>query len=186
MKKFILAVVVLFAAFSFAFGANPANAAGKTLVAYFSWGGTTRTVAENAADILGAELFEIKTVVPYSDNYNEVIDFAKAEQNRNARPELAAHVQDMGQYDTILIGYPCWWGTMPMPVFTFLEEYDFSGKRVIPFVTHGGSGFGRSLSDIKRLIPNAKTDDKGLSLRGSGTRAQISKWLEGLGLAVKN
>lgn len=184
MRKItILAVVALFAVCGLA--AVPADAAGKTLVAYFSWGGTTRAVAETVADVLGAELFEIKTVTPYTTDYDKVLDVAKAEQNRNARPELAMHVQDMGQYDTILLGYPCWWGTLPMPVFTFLEEYDFSGKRVIPFVTHGGSGFGRSLSDLKRLVPGANIEGKGLSLRGTGSRSQIAQWLEGLGFSVK-
>ena len=182
-KSLILAFVLLFVVFGFA--AVPANAAGKTLVAYFSWGGTTRAVAKTVADVLGAELFEIKTVKPYTQNYDEVLDVAKAEQNRSARPELSTHAENMGQYDTIFLGYPCWWGTLPMPVFTFLEEYDFSGKRVIPFTTHGGSGFGRSLGDLKRVLPGAKLENKGLSLQGTGSRSQIAQWLKGLGFTVK-
>ena len=184
MKKnsLLLSVVLLFA---FCGVGIAGTVESKVLVAYFSWSGNTRTVAETVADALGAELFEIRTVTPYTDNYDKVLDVAKAEQNRNARPELATHVQDMGQYDTLFLDYPCWWGTLPMPVFTFLEEYDFSCKSVIPFVTHGGSGFGRSLSDIKRLIPGANLEGKGLSLRGPGSRSQIVKWLEGLGFAVK-
>ena len=183
MKKLVLAVLMLLTACGFA--AVPANAAGKTLVVYFSWGGTTRAVAETVAGALGAELFEIKTAVPYTTNYDEVLDVAKAEQNRSARPELATHVQGMEQYDTVFLGYPCWWGTLPMPVFTFLEKYDFSGKRVIPFVTHGGSGFGRSLGDLRKTIPNANIEGKGLALRGTGSRSQVAKWLEGLGFTVK-
>ena len=183
MKKLIFAVVLLLVACELA--AVPANAEGKALVAYFSWGGTTRAVAETVANVLGVELFEIKTATPYTTNYDEVLDVAKAEQNRRARPELATHVKNMGQYDTVFLGYPCWWGTLPMAVFTFLEEYDFSGKRVIPFVTHGGSGFGRSLNDLNRTVSGANIESKGLALHGTGSRSQIVKWLEGLGFMVK-
>ena len=169
-------------------GASAAGAAeGKTLVAYFSWSGNTASVAKAIAGALGAELFEIKTTKPYPEDYNATLDVAKAEQGRNTRPELSTHVGDMGQYDTIFLGYPNWWGTLPMPIFTFLEEYDFSGKRVIPFVTHGGSSFGRSLGDIRKLAPKANLEEKGLSVRGtsaSGAGNQVIAWLEGLGFAA--
>lgn len=185
MKRVALLLV---AALIAAMPAPAFSAEGRGLVAYFSWGGNTETVAKTIAEAAGFELFKITTAEPYTDDYDKVLDVAKAEQNRNARPELATHVQDMGQYDTIFLGYPCWWGTLPMPVFTFLEEYDFSGKRVIPFVTHGGSSFGRSLNDLKRLAPNAVIEQKGLSLYGtsaSDSRDRIIAWLEGLGFAVK-
>ena len=186
MKKIALLAIISLLALR---GAGTAAAAeNRILVACFSWSGNTMTVARTIADALGVELFEIKTVKPYTDNYDAVLDVAKAEQNRKARPELAAHVTNMGQYDTIFLGYPCWWGTMPMAVFNFLEEYDFSGKRVIPFVTHGGSGFGRSLNDLKRTIPGAKIEAKGLSLYGTsvtGAHSQVIKWLDTLGFTVK-
>ena len=170
-------------------GAAVANAAeGKALVAYFSWSGNTASVAKAIAGALGADLFEIKTAKPYPTDYNATLDVAKAEQGRNARPELAAHVQAMGQYDTVFLGYPNWWGTIPMALCTFLEKHDLSGKRVIPFVTHGGSSFGRSLSDIRKLAPKANLEEKGLSLSGSsasGAGSRVSSWLEGLGFTVK-
>jgi flavodoxin len=105
---------------------------------------------------------------------------AKKELNNNARPELSNHVQNMDSYNVIFLGYPNWWGTMPMAVFTFLEEYDFSGKNIIPFCTHEGSGLGHSESDIKKLCPNANVQ-KGLSIRGGsvkGAKNDISRWLQ--------
>ena len=186
MKKNMLSIVVFVLAFC-TFG-TAAAAENGVLVACFSWSGNTMTVAKTVTEVLGAELFEIKTATPYTDNYDAVLDVAKAEQNRKARPELATHVENMAQYNTVFIGYPCWWGTMPMAVFTFLEEYDFSGKRVIPFVTHGGSGFGRSLNDLKRTLPDAKIETKGLSLYGksvSSAHSQVIQWLDSLGFTVR-
>lgn len=178
MKKIFMLAVVCSMLFS-------ACAEAKTLVAYFSWSGNTAKVARFIADGAGADLFEIKTSKPYTKDYNAVLDVAKAELNSNARPALAKHLNNMAQYDTVFVGYPCWWGTIPMAVFTFLEEYDFSGKRVIPFVTHGGSSFGRSINDIKKAVPGAKVEDNGLSISGSrvsGAQSQVTKWLNGLGV----
>ena len=186
MKNFALIIAVVIAVSCLT--VSPANADGKTLIAYFSWSGNTENVAKNIAEATGFELFEIKTAKAYSEDYDAVLDLAKKEQNRNARPELATHIQDMEQYDTLFLGYPCWWGTLPMPVFTFLEEYDFSGKRIIPFVTHGGSSFGRSLSDMKRLVPNAKIESNGLSIRGSSasaSKSQVTRWLERIGFTTQ-
>lgn len=188
MKKFamVVAVMVMLAAVC---GAPAAQAAeGKVLVAYFSWSGNTASVAKVIAEALGAEIFEIKTAKPYPEDYDATLDVAKAEQGRNDRPELSARVGDMGQYDTVFLGYPNWWGTLPMALFTFLEGHDLAGKRVIPFVTHGGSSFGRSLNDIKKLAPKAELEEKGLSVSGSrasGARDQVLSWLKGLGFAVK-
>ena len=170
------------------FAISPSYAAEKALIVYFSWSGNTEKLARNIAEATGFDVFEIKTAKPYPEDYDAVLDLAKKEQNRKARPELAAHVQNFEQYDTIFLGYPCWWGTLPMPVFTFLEGYDFSGKRIIPFVTHGGSSFGRSLNDMKRTVPNAKIESNGLSIRGSNassSKPQVIKWLEKLGVATK-
>lgn len=181
MKKIFLLTLILVCIFS-----GSVYAEGKTLVAYFSWSGNTAALAKIIADSTGSELFEIKTLKPYTKNYNAVLDIAKKEQSRKARPELANHVQEMAQYDTIFLGYPCWWGNMPMAVFTFLEEYDFSGKRVIPFVTHGGSSFGRSLNDMRDTIPNAKIESNGLSVSGAASHNQVVNWLKELGFSVKN
>ncbi len=170
-----------------AVAASAAEKGGKTLVAYFSWGGNTRTIAEYVAEALDAPTFEIKTAKPYPEAYRPTTEVAKAEQRANARPELSTHVEGMESYDTVFLGYPNWWGTIPMALFTFLEEYDFSGKRVIPFNTHEGSGRGRSVEDIRRLIPGAKVEE-GFAVRGGsvgGARPQVLDWIEGLGFRVK-
>lgn len=142
--------------------------------------GNTETAAKMIQESAGGDLFEIKTVKTYPNDYTETTKVAQIEQRQNARPELAAHVENMDEYDTIILGYPNWWGTMPMAVFTFLEEYDFTGKTILPFCTHEGSGMGHSESDIKKLCPGAKVE-KGLPIRGSsvkGAEKEISKWVE--------
>lgn len=98
------------------------------LIAYFSWSGNTEQLAGDIQEQLGGDLFKIEPETPYTDNINELSGLALQEQRDNALPALAAHVEDIDQYDVVFIGYPNWWSDMPMPVFTFLEEYDFSGK----------------------------------------------------------
>jgi flavodoxin len=156
----------------------------KILVAYFSWSGNTRTIAEQIQKTIGGSLFEIKTATPYTADYDTLVDQAQLEQRDNARPVLAARVSDMDSYDTIFLGYPNWWGTLPMALFTFLESYDFSGKTIIPFCTHEGSGLGRSVSDIKKLCPQATVRD-GLAIRGGSVKSagnDVTVWLRGLGI----
>lgn len=113
--------------------------------------GNTHIIANMIAEETGADLFEIQSVNPYHDTYDECTDIAKQEQNENARPEFVGGVENMEQYDTVFIGYPIWWGDLPMTVYTFLESYDFSGKTIIPFCTHEGSG----LSGTNRSIESA-------------------------------
>ena len=160
---------------------------GKVLIAYFSWGGNTRGIAEEIQSQTGADLFEIACVTPYSDDYNTVLEQAQHDQNIQARPELKDHVEQMEQYDTVIIGYPNWWASIPMPVATFLEEYDFSGKTVVPFCSHGGGRFGQSLTAIAKLAPDAVMGE-GLSVHYSGgaaLSADVADWLEENGIAVK-
>ena len=114
-----------------------------------------------------------------------MVDQAKQEQEDNYRPELATEVENMDSYDVVFIGYPNWWGTMPMPVFSFLEEYDFSGKIIIPFCTHEGSGLGRSVEDITKICRQS-TIQKGLAIRGSSVETaqdDVSEWLHEIGMA---
>ena len=154
------------------------------LIAYFSWGGNTRGIAEEIQSQTGADLFEITLVNPYSDDYNTVLDEAQRDQNEQARPELSAHVENMDGYDTILLGYPNWWASIPMPIASFLEEYDFTGKTIIPFCSHGGGRFGQSLTAIAKLAPNAEMGE-GLSIHYSGGSTlgdDVSAWLETNGI----
>lgn len=157
---------------------------GNILIAYFSWGGNTQGVAEEIQSQTGADLFEITLVNPYSSDYNTVLDEAQQDQNEQARPELATHVEDMSQYDIIMLGYPNWWASIPMPVASFLEEYDFSGKTILPFCSHGGGRFGQSLTAIAKLAPDAVMGE-GLSIHYSGgttLAGDVSQWLDTNGI----
>lgn len=152
----------------------------NVLIAYFSWGGNTKGIAEEIQRQTGADLFEITLVNPYSSDYNTVLDQAQQDQNEQARPELASHVENMEQYDTIILGYPNWWASIPMPVASFLEEYNFSGKTIIPFCSHGGGRFGQSLTAITKLVPDAAMGEA-LSVHysgDSGLSSDIANWLE--------
>lgn len=121
----------------------------KVLVAFFSYGGNTRKLAETAAQYTGGDLFRIETEKSYSEDYDKCLEETAREMEENARPALSSHVENMEAYDVVLLGYPIWWGSMPMAVNTFLEEYDFEGKIIAPFCTHGGSGLGSSEQDLK-------------------------------------
>lgn len=156
----------------------------KILIAYFSWGGNTKGVAEEIQRQTGADLFEITLVNPYSSDYNTVLDEAQRDQNAQARPELASHIDNMDEYDTIMIGYPNWWASIPMPIASFLEEYDFSGKTILPFCSHGGGRFGQSLTAIAKLAPDA-TMGEALSIHysgGSELSGDVTAWLSSNGI----
>lgn len=140
--------------------------------------GNTQKAAEILREITGADIFKIEPITPYSDSYNECIEQAKQDNLNNARPALKALPDSLDGYDTIYLGYPNYWGTMPMCVFTFLEQFDFGGKTIKPFCTHEGSGMGTSESDIKKLCSGARVE-KGLAIHGSrmnGAKAQLEKW----------
>ena len=159
---------------------NNTEAGGKVLIAFFSWGGNTRGIAEEIQFQTGADLFEIELVTPYSTDYNTVLDQAQHDQNIQARPEIKNKVENFEQYDTILLGYPNWWASIPMPIASFLEEYDFSGKTIIPFCSHGGGRFGQSLTAITKLAPDAVMGEP-LSIHYSGGGSlpdDVAAWLE--------
>ena len=152
----------------------------RTLIVYFSWSGNTQNAANMIGEITGAKVVELELVKPYSSNYNKVLDEAQKDVNSGARPELKTKIENMEQYDTIIIGYPNWWATIPMPIATFLEEYDFSNKTIIPFCSHGGGGFGQSITDIAKLAPNSRIGE-GLSIHysgGSSLQTDITTWLQ--------
>ena len=125
--------------------------------------GNTEVAAGIIKELTGADLFKLEQLKPYARDYNECIAQAQADQRQNARPDLKSFPETLDEYDVIYLGYPNYWSTMPMAVFTFLEHFDFSGKTIKPFCTHEGSGLGSSLSDIKKLCPAAKVE-KGLAI----------------------
>jgi len=153
----------------------------KTLIAFYSrrgenWvdggvrflpkGNNEVIVEKIKAKMPDADIFRIDTVKKYSDDYMVCIDEAKQELRDKARPQLTAKVENMDQYDTIILGYPCWWGLPPMAVFTFLDSYDFSGKKIVPFCSHEGSGMGGSLRQLKLSVPDADITS-GVAIHGA-------------------
>lgn len=141
--------------------------------------GNTEVAAGMIKELTGADMFKMEQVQAYSKGYNECIAQAQADQKRDARPELKNYPEGMEEYDEIYLGFPNYWSTMPMAVFTFLEHFDFTGKTIHPFCTHEGSGMGSSERDIKRLCPGAKVE-KGLAIHGGSverSRNEIEKWI---------
>ena len=174
---------------------NIVSAQSKILVAYFSrtgheYGvgniskGNTHIIAEMIAEATGADLFEIKTVKKYPSDYKKCTSEASREKALKARPNLANKVDNMSEYDVVFIGYPIWYGDMPMAVYTFIENYDFSGKKIIPFCTHGGSGLSSTDQAITLECPNSPILP-GFEIKGAiaqkqqkEARAQVLSWLE--------
>jgi flavodoxin len=175
-----------------------ANSKSKSLIAFFSRKGNnyvgdsivnlpvgnTEVAAKKIQKLTESDIFQIKTAESYPEDYTETTNVAQEEKRNNARPKLTETVDNMHSHDIIYIGYPNWYGTMPMAVFTFLEGYNFSGKTVVPFCTHEGSGMGSSERDIKKLCPNAKVLS-GLAIRGSSVERadeDVTNWLKELHL----
>ena len=177
---------------------EPVSDGNHILVAYFSRAdenynvgtidvGNTQIIAEFIADEVGADSFHIETVTPYPADYDDCCDVAKQELVDKARPEIQGGVENMEQYDIVFLGYPIWWGDMPMAVYTFMDSYDFSDKVVIPFNTHEGSGESGTYSAIGSYLPNAQVLD-GMAIQGktaqefnSDTQQSVRDWLDGLG-----
>ena len=142
--------------------------------------GNTEIVAEMIQKTVGGDLFEIETVKEYPVDYTECTEVAKEELRANARPELKKMPESIDAYDVIFLGYPCWWGTMPMAVYTFLEHFDFTGKKIVPFCTHEGSRMGGSVNQIKKSAPGAIVLE-GLPIHGAEaaqSEGEVSVWAE--------
>ena len=170
----------------------------KTLIAFFSRAdenyfggamryvkvGNTEIVVNGMKEMIEADSFKIEMETPYSPVYMTCIEEAKKDLRENARPELTNYLDSIYEYDTVILAYPNYWGTMPMAVFTFLDRYDFTGKTILPLCTNEGSGMGSSERDLKKLLPGA-TVKKGLSITGSraaNAGDTVKKWLAGNGL----
>jgi len=149
-----------------------------------SYEGNLAIMADYIKEATGGDTFSILTTKTYPTGYRDTTDMAKEEQNNDARPELSSHVENMEDYDIIFLGYPIWWGGLPMPVYTFLEKYDFSGKTIVPFAAHEGSGLGNGPSEIAEICPDAQILD-GFAVKGSevsASKADIEDWVASLNL----
>lgn len=156
----------------------------KILIAYFSWSGNTKAVAEAIHASTGGDMYEIVPETPYSQNYSSTVDKAKQEQQNNARPALKNKLTDISQYDLIFVGYPNWWGSLPMPVATFMEGCSWQGKTVAPFFTHGGGGVQNCDRDLRKLAAGTNVTEY-LCLSGNRARnsqSEIDTWLHKLAL----
>jgi flavodoxin len=191
----ILTVLFLCAVFS-AFAEETGS---RTLVVVFSRAGenysvgvieegNTSKMAKVIAEQTGADLFFIEPVVPYPEDYDTMLTVATQEKNDNVRPEYIGDVEQWDEYDTVFIGYPIWWGGIPNIIYSFMESHDFTGKTVIPFNTHEGSGQAGTQQDIESRLPGI-TVLQGLAVRGSkaqndtdGTAQEVQDWLAKLGL----
>lgn len=146
--------------------------------------GNAEYLAYMAAEVTGGDLFLIRTEESYPSDYRETTNAASTEQADNARPALASHVENMDQYNTVVLIYPNWWGTLPMPLYTFLEEYDFTGKNILPLCTHEGSRMGSSESAIAKICPDAIILE-GLAIRGSAAssaQSDVERWISDSGI----
>jgi len=147
--------------------------------------GNTEVAASMIRAITGGDLLPIDTVQSYPLDYHETTEVARNELRAQARPELKYVPGNIDEYDVVFLGFPNWWGTPPMAVFTFLESFDFSGKTIVPLCTHEGSGMGMSERDIRAACPGATVLD-GLAIRGGGVHgaeATIRRWIESSGLS---
>lgn len=157
----------------------------KSLVVYFSWSGNTENVANSIQSQTNSDIFEIVPATPYSDDYDTVVDLAQDEQRNNARPAISGSIDNIDQYDVVYVGFPNWWGDMPMILYTFFDTYDLSGKTVALFCTSGGSGLSNTVNEVKELEPNA-TVTEGLHIGSSSSSDPddaVSEWLSEIGLA---
>lgn len=197
LRKSLLALAVFFTA---PLWAEPVqNFEGKrVLVAYFSrtgenynvgmiQKGNTHIIADIIAEKVKAQTFEIKPETRYPDDYDDCTKIAKQEKAKGARPKLASSVENFESFDVIFLGYPIWWGDMPMAVYTFLESHDFSGKIVVPFCTHAGSGLSGTVQILREKLPHSPVFN-GLAISGStaqrnfkSAQQQVFRWLQEIG-----
>lgn len=189
MKKFLLILSLIIAYAGSAYAQQHNAAAGtaasppKILIAYFSMSGNTRLIAHDIQKMTGGDLFEIKTVKEYGPDFDSTVEQAREELQNGARPKLQAKVTNMQDYDVVFVGFPNWVGTMPMAVFSFLEQHDFTGKTLVPFCTHGTSGISNTISDLKKLRLHAEIREHIDFYRNDVKNAEepIRSWLRKLG-----
>jgi flavodoxin/predicted small lipoprotein YifL len=175
---------------------TPSNTNGKNLVVYFSMPdnvddstvvidgetlGNTQYMAYVIQETVGADIFRIEPETPYPTDHDELVDLASEEQSNNARPAIKDTIENFDTYENIFVGYPNWWGDMPMILYSFFDEYDFSGKTIVPFCTSEGSGISSSVSNLEELTSGATWLD-GQRLNGSDSLDTVMEWVNSLGL----
>ena len=204
MKKIILTLIAIISSFSFnlyaadnkilvVYFSNPENVKSNGIdgiasasVQYFKGErvGSTEKFAKIIAEQTKGDIFRVETEIPYPTEHEALVDFAETEKDRGEKPKLKNHIGNLQEYDTIFLGYPIWWYGLPMPVLSFLDEYDLSEKNIIPFSTHGGSRFSGTISELADLEPNAKINKNGLTIsrgRMENSDKDIIAWLKELG-----
>lgn len=147
--------------------------------------GRMQALAEMIQEETGGDLFSIRTDVVYPADGGELIDYAAQEQDEDARPELTSHIENLDDYDVIFVGYPNWWGDMPQALYSFFDEYDFSGKTIVPFNSHNGSRFSNTISTIEELEPDATVIEDGFTVNERDVpdaASDIADWVSGLDL----
>ncbi|MGN0729960.1 flavodoxin [Treponema sp.] len=181
MKKFALVLAVLLSAFGVAAESKKSP---SVLVVYFSHRGSTKTVGNWIADCADADIFEIEPQKAYPSTYEETLPIARSEQDETMRPLIKKRLQNLESYDVVFIGYPLWFGKMPMILYTFFDEYDFSGKKIVPFVTYGGSPVARGWDEIPQLEPEAQIIGKLAVKNGKvkKSKSTVEKFVKSLNL----
>ncbi|MDR0418861.1 MAG: flavodoxin [Prevotellaceae bacterium] len=177
--KFIFLMLITIFILTTGMEAQPTSAQKKILVVYYSWGGNTQEMANQIGDAAKADIFQIVPAIPYPADYKECAEQAKKEISSNHKPALKSKPNSIDSYDVIFVGSPNWWSTIAPPAATFLSSYDFSGKTIVPFITHEGTRMGSSVADIKKLCPKSTILD-GLPIRGGSvkkSKEQVEKWL---------
>ena len=198
-KKFAL-FIVLFCSLMLANNLNAKNVENpRILIVYYSWSGNTKAMADEIKSIVGGDLFEIIPANPYPDDYHLCLESAKNEINNNIRPKIIGEVKDFQKYDIIFVGTPNWYGTIAPPVVTFLTNYNFSNKTVVPFCTHGGGGRENVFTDMKKMLPDSEVleslevlcrYESGLPVVGGSSynsQGAVEKWIKELNISkIKN
>ncbi|WP_455672547.1 flavodoxin [Phocaeicola sp.] len=164
---------------------TPTIEAGKTLIVYFSWSGNTRAVANIIQDLTGCDIVEIEVEEPYSSVYNEVTARARQELDNDIRPALVTRIENIDEYDTLIVGTPIWSSRLAPPVKSFLAKYNLTGKKIAPFCTHGGSGIAQSVNNIRSVCPNSEILQS-LAISSSqaeNSRSNVERWLRSIDLA---
>ena len=163
---------------------NPTTLVGKTLIVYFSWSGNTRAVANTIQELTGYDIVEIEVEEPYSSVYNEVTVRARRELDNDIRPALVTRVENIDEYDTLIVGTPIWSSRLAPPVKSFLAMYDLAGKKIAPFCTHGGSGTAQSVNNIRSVCPDSEILQS-LAISGNrsaSARNDVIRWLQTIGI----